>query len=449
MKFSSFSKIAAAMLVAFTLTACVDDGDDGAAGAAGVAGTSGTSGVSTFVTRDDVIKTNANIAYAVYSDSLFAAINLKKSLKTFVAEPTAENFSAAKQSWLDSREPYGQTEVYRFRDGPIEAVEGAINAWPLGEAVIDYTVAVDGDNGLATLEGTNVITGTATINQALLESLFEKNGDADVTTGYHAIEFLLWGQDLLKDGFSAGTPATRDNTPGQRPLTDYALSDACTSGLGNTTTPTTCVRRGDYLLTVADILIQDLTTVVNAWEPGGSHYTKFVTGGDASLGLILEGMGRLSYGELAGERINIALVNHSQEDEHSCFSDNTHRDILLNAKGVQNTFNAQYTRINDEVIEGASIYDLLVVNGEHVLANQLRGSLEATMIAAAVIDTKAKTGMPFDVLTATDIEQPNVVAVIKALDAQTDDIEQVMISFGVSVVGEDCDSLQCDTGEVF
>ena len=104
----------------------------------------------------------------------------------------------------------------------------------------------------------------------------------------------------------------------------------------------------------------------------------------------------------------------------------------MNAKGVQNTFNAQYTRINGEVIEGASIYDLLVTEGEHELANKLRGSLEATMIAAAVIDTKAKMGMPFDVLTATDIEQPNVVAVIAGLVTQTDDIEQVIDALGVS-----------------
>ncbi|NQZ24357.1 MAG: metalloproteinase [Colwellia sp.] len=442
MKFGSVHKITTAILLASALTACVDDGDDGAQGVAGIdgaAGAAGTSGVSVFVTRDDVVTTNANIAYAVYSDSLFAAITLRDSLATFVTTPTADNFVAAKESWKASREPYGQSEVYRFRGGPIDTnadgseggVEGAVNAWPLGEAVIDYVAGqVDGDDGIATLVGTNIIAGTATIDQDLLEGLFEKNGDADVTTGYHAIEFLLWGQDLNADQTGTGT---RDMTPGQRPVTDYALDGACTSGLGNTVTPVTCQRRGEYLLVAADILIKDLKTVVTAWEPQtGSHYKSFVAGGDDSLGIILEGMGRLSYGELGSERINIALINNSQEDEHSCFSDNTHRDIFLNAKGVQNSFNAQYTRIDGEVIEGASIYDLLVTEGEHELANKLRASLEATMSAAAVIDTKAKTGMPFDVLTAVDIEQPNVVAVIAGLVAQTDDIEQVIDALGVT-----------------
>jgi putative iron-regulated protein len=444
MKFSSVSKITAALIVACTLTACggADDGDDGAQGVAGVSGApgvNGTNGVGSFVTRADVLKTNANIAYAAYSDSLISAISLRDSINVFVSSPTQINLDAAKQSWLASREPYCQTEVYRFRCGPIDTntdgsdggVEGAINAWPLGEAVIDYVAGeVDGDDGTATLVGTNVINGTESIDQALLESLFEKNGDADVTTGYHAIEFLLWGQDLNADLSGAGK---RDMTPGQRPVTDYALSADCTSGAGNVTTPNICVRRGQYLQVVADVLIKDLTTVVEAWEPqAGTHYKTFVAGGDTSLGRILEGMGRLSYGELGSERINIALINNSQEDEHSCFSDNTHRDIFLNAKGVQNSFNASYTRINGEVVDGASIHDLLVSEGHHELANQLRGSLESTMAAATVIDTKAKSGIPFDVLTATDIEQPNVVAVIAGLVAQTDDIELVRDALGVT-----------------
>jgi len=455
MKFSSFSKISAALFVALILTACVEDGDDGVAGIAGSAGadgSSGTSGVSTFVTREDVIKTNANIAYAAYSDSLISATELKVVLETFVADPTAENFALAKKSWLDSREPYGQTEVYRFRQGPIdelkgdgtlgsddagEGPEGLINAWPLGEAIIDYVEPVDGLSGPespANAITDNIIANTTdypTIDGATLEGLFEHNEDGrNVTTGYHAIEFLLWGQDLNADLTGAGT---RDNTAGQRPVSDYSnTASACTSGT-LATTDDICERRGQYLVVTAQLLIDQLALVTAQWEPvSGVHYNNFVAGGDTSLAKILEGMGRLSFGELAGERINIALLENSQEDEHSCFSDNTHRDIFLNAKGVQNSFNAKYVRIDGEVIEGASIYDLLVVEDQHELANKLRGSLEATMSAAAVIDTKAKTGTPFDVLIQYGIGQPNIKAVINALVAQTDDIEAVIDALGVT-----------------
>jgi putative iron-regulated protein len=435
----NLKKVSVALLLVSSLTACVDDGEDGQQGIDGAAGTDGANGVSTFVTRDDVLKTNANIAYAAYADSLISAETLETAITTFVADPSSENMLAAKQAWLDAREPYGQTEVYRFRDGPIEDREGSINAWPLGEAVIDYVATeVDGDENSES--AANALTGGIiantvsfpTITTEAIDAAFEKDGDERfVTTGYHAIEFLLWGQDLNEDLSGSGI---RDNSAGQRPVTDYSITaGACTSG-EDAVDDIICTRRGEYLKSVASLLVTDLTTLTEAWEPSGTnnHYQTFIAGGDSSLALILEGMGRLSFGELAGERINIALVNNVQEDEHSCFSDNTHRDIFLNAKGVQNSYNAEYTRIDGEVVSGASIYDLLVVAGNPELANTLRASLEATMAAAAVIDTKAKTGTPFDNLIQEGFNQVNVVAVIEALSAQTDVIENVIDALGVT-----------------
>jgi putative iron-regulated protein len=452
MNMNGFSKLSLSVILGLSLAACGgDDGTSGKNGTNGTDGTNGTNGQTTFVARADVIKSNANIAYASYSDSLISAIALKNSIDALVAAPTVQNFTDAKQAWLDAREPYGQTEVYRFRNGPIDFVdedkgtegpEGAINAWPLGEALIDYistSPAVNGnafqEDGTSKALSSNIIADTvtyATINKATVQGLTNKNEDErNVTTGYHAIEFLLWGQDLNLD--LGSSQATRDATAGQRPVTDFNVSGGCTSGVANAQADEICTRRGQYLQVAADILIDDLTPVVNAWEPNvGAHYKKFVEGGDTSLAIILEGMGRLSYGELAGERINVALTTDSQEDEHSCFSDNTHRDIYLNAKGVQNSFNASYTRIDGEVIKGASIYDLLLTEGFPELANKLRGSLEATMSAAAVIDTKAKSGTPFDVLIQEGVAQENVIAVIKALVTQTDDIEEAIKSLKVT-----------------
>lgn len=410
------------------------------------------------VTRAQVLKSNADIAYAAYADSLSAAKTLKVALKALVTTPTEQTFAQAKQAWIDAREPYGQTEVYRFRVGPIDALkadgtlgaegdgpEGNINAWPLGEGLIDYVATspqVDGDafgeNGRAI--SSNIIaniTDYPTINQATIASLNGKGEDErNVTTGYHAIEFLLWGQDLNQN--ISSNQLKHDNTPGQRPVSDYFSSanghdKKCTSGTDIVAANAICDRRADYLLAVADILISDLTSVVNAWAPKtGAHYKKFIAGGDTSLAKILESMGRLSFGELAGERINIALTTDSQEDEHSCFSDNTHRDIYLNAQGVQNSFNATYTRINGDKIIGASIYDLLVAQQHQGLANKLRDSLAVTMTAASVIDTKAKAGTPFDVLIQEGVGQPDIVAVIKGLVAQTDDIENVIKALGIT-----------------
>ncbi|TMO85598.1 imelysin family protein [Pseudoalteromonas spongiae] len=440
------------------LAAC--SGDDGKDGADGAPGVSGESGVSTYVTEKGVVVTNAQHAYAVYADSLIAAKQLKNVIEQFVAEPSEANFSAAKNAWLDAREPYGQSEVYRFREGPIdnltrddngnpvlvaeEGPEGAINAWPLAEALIDYTIDMDGaqlpENPASLPVGGNIIADLAEfpdITKALLAEQFERGDDeANVTSGYHAIEFLLWGQDLNADG--SYTP-NRDYSAGYRKVNDYYTAASgmgeCTSGVDNVVDSVICERRGDYLIAAADLLIDDLQGVVDAWTPGsGFHYVEFTKDENvkASLAKILEGMGRLSFGELAGERMSIALRTDSQEDEHSCFSDNTHRDIFLNAKGIQNAFNGAYQRMDGETLEGASIYDLLVVDGSHELANELRAAIEDTMAKAAVIDTNAKLGYSFDVqIQNADLKQP-VTHTIEALKSQTQVIKQAIEALEVT-----------------
>jgi len=444
--------LAALGFLAFLAGCEGDDGNDGATGPAGSTGPTGPSGIPNAVTRADVVRTNANIAYASYSDSYLMALDMRDALQALVNDPTDANLAAAKDAWLASREPYGQTEVYRFRVGPIDALlpdgsigqegdgpEGAINAWPLGEALIDYVANnVDGDEGpeipgsTAGIAGNIIADTSITIDEAAIRDNFELGGDErNVTSGYHAIEFLLWGQDLNEDGSGTGA---RDASGGQRPVSDFQTGGACTSGVGNGQADEICQRRGQYLLVTADLLIEDLNSVVEAWNPNGTsnHYANYVAGGDTSLALILEGMGRMGFGELAGERMNIALLTNSQEDEHSCFSDNTHRDIFLNAKGIENAFRGEYTRIDGEVVSGAGIDDLLLAEGFADSANALRAALEDTMIKVGVIDTVAKSGTPFDNQIQIGINEPNVSGAIQALSSQTDVIEDVISDLGVT-----------------
>ena len=456
-----FHRILAVGALGVALVGC--DGDTGPRGPAGPAGPAGGSGpqgdtgpagTPSEVSREDVVRTNANIAYAAYGDSLLSALTLRGKLRDLVAAPTEENLAAAKSAWLAAREPYGQTEVYRFRVGPIDALredgtlgedgdgpEGAINAWPLGEALIDYVAnSVDGNAGpeiassVAAIRG-SIIEDTAgfpTIDASVVAANFELGGDErNVSSGYHAIEFLLWGQDLNADGSGIGR---RDATPGQRPVSDYSIVPGeCTSGV-NPASDEICTRRGQYLLATADLLIEDLTSVVDAWNPNDedSHYASFVAGGDTSLAKILEGMGRMGFGELAGERMNIALLTNSQEDEHSCFSDNTHRDIFLNAKGIQNAFDGKYARLDGDVLDGAGIDELLVAEGMTEIASDMRAALEDTMAKVGIIDLVAKAGEPFDAQIQRGINEPNVSAAIRALSSQTMILETVISMLGVT-----------------
>ena len=282
--------------------------------------------------------TYADIAHANYEDAYNDAIAMRTALNTFVDAPSAANLTAAKNAWLAARESYGQSETFRFAGGPIDDAdgpEGALNAWPLDEGYIDY---VEGAASSGIVNNASV-----TIDAATLISMNEAGGETNISIGYHAIEFLLWGQDDAN---------TALGTPGDRPYTDYV-----TDGTG---TAENQDRRGQYLKVCADILVADLLTLVEEWKEGGSYRNTFLNqDDDESVTNILTGMGVLGKSELAGERIFTALDNQDQEDEHSCFADNTHRDIILNFEGIQNLYKGSYTRTDGSVVSGTSFSDIM------------------------------------------------------------------------------------------
>ena len=362
----------------------------------------------------DVVRHNAAIAHAAYGDSLVAAQTLDTAVAALLAAPSEATLAAAREAWKAAREPYGQTEVYRFRNGPIDNLgddgelapsagpEGRINAWPLDEALIDY-VAQDVDGNAVNQEqpASSLIHNLdfAISKKSLIESNELGGNEANVASGYHAIEFLLWGQDLNAGESAWDGQAPRDATPGQRPFSDYLASEQCTSGTGNRDKPAICERRGQYLQTAVALLVDDLRRLVDAWDPQGEdNYYQLFTAPErvqTSLLEVLVGMGSLSYGELAGERMLVALAANSQEDEHSCFSDNTHRDILLNALGIQNTYLGHYVRPDGTLIDGPGLSDLVAV-ADPALDQRLEAELEDTLAKVAAIDAKANSGIPFD-----------------------------------------------------
>jgi putative iron-regulated protein len=407
-----------------------------------------------------VATNDARIAYAVYDDALEAARRMRTAIENFVADPTQERFAAAREAWLKAREPYGQSEVYRFRLSPIDSTngvdedgpEGRINAWPLGEALIDYVAAkVDGDAGPeagAPSVSPNIIADLERvphIDKAVIAALDQDGGDErNVATGYHAIEFLLWGQDLNEGEAEWDGASPRDATPGHRPLSDYDTRGGCTSGVGSPQPDVICKRRGDYLKAAAELLVDDLAGVVARWNPdGGDYYREYVAMGDVAIAKILESMGRLGYGELAGERIQIPLTQDSQEDEHSCFSDNTHRDIYLNALGIRNSFRGSYRRIDGSMVEGPGIDALLRAKGHAAIADELGRRIDVVMEAAQVIVDRAERGMPFDVqIQKGGPNDPAINALIAALVAQTAAVQQAIEALGLKA-----GDLRQDTGQ--
>jgi putative iron-regulated protein len=292
------------------------------------------------VTKKQVIENYANIAYENYKKAYDDAVVLETAINTFTTTPTAANFTAAKTAWKNSRESYGTTEGFRFANGPIDnedpkyakGPEGFVNSWPLDENFIDYT------DGAAT---SGIINDPATFPTITKDVLVGENGKNDnetyVTVGYHAIEFLLWGQDLT---------APSANKPGQRPYTDYLVTGG---------TAMNQARRAIYLKVCADLLTDHLLEVVNQWKTGGTYRTAFLAlNEDIAIKNMYLGITTLISAELPVERMEVAVGNASQEDEHSCFSDNTHRDIALNLQSVINIYKGNYGSI-----DGASLEDLV------------------------------------------------------------------------------------------
>ncbi|MCM8527635.1 MAG: hypothetical protein NE327_14035 [Lentisphaeraceae bacterium] len=288
--------------------------------------------------KRSVKETYANIAFATYEDSLITAKKLQTEILQFTKSPSAEGLKKCRLAWLAAREPYGLTEAFRFSNGPIdnkEGVEGALNAWPLDESFIDY---VRGNDSAGIINNSK---DYPEITKELILKLNEQTGETNISTGYHAIEFLLWGQDQED---------TSLKTPGNRAYTDFTASAA------------NAERRALYLQTAAELLIFHLETVLREWDEGveGNFREKFLKAdNNQSLSEIFNGLFNFSKAELAGERMFVALNNKDQEDEHSCFSDNTHRDIIQNFRGIQNLVIGSYTRLDGQNIAGRGLLDLL------------------------------------------------------------------------------------------
>lgn len=312
---------------------------------------------------EDVVKHYAALVSANYEDSITSAKAMQKVIAQFLAKPSEAGLQEARKAWLGAREYYGQSEAFRFYGGPIDddnGPEGRINAWPMDESYVDY---VDGNAKAGLINNPKIA-----ITKKNLSALNERDGEENIATGWHAIEFMLWGQDLSADG------------PGDRPYTDFVTGKKPNAE-----------RRRLYLQTITSLLIDDLQAVARQWQKGSknNYRSRFEKGGQESLRKILVGLGSLSRGELAGERLEVALASRDQEDEHSCFSDNTHRDAVTNALGIKNVWLGEYKRLDGTLLQGPSLQQLVATRNAELAAKtgqQISASVKAAEAIPAPFD---------------------------------------------------------------
>jgi len=285
-------------------------------------GSSGSSGgVITAADKAAVVKSYGAVVHANYEEALTQMKALQTAVNALVATPTQATH-----------------EGYRFYGGPIDEAEGLINSWPIDENFVDYVVG-DDEAGIINKKG-----GTAflfpTIDKAILTAENQKGGEKNMSAGWHVIEFLLWGQDLNKDG----TPHAEG--PGMRPYTDFV--DGGTAKNAD--------RRRTCLKAATDLMVESFETVEVQWDDSPDTYRGKMAAGDpdAALSSILKGIGALAATELPKERMNNAYETKDQEEEHSCFSDTTNQDLANNAQAIENVYLGRYGTVT-----GPSIADLV------------------------------------------------------------------------------------------
>lgn len=333
--------------------------------------------------------------YASYSAASENARTLAIAVDALLANPTDATLAAARSAWVAARPAYLVTETFRFYDGPIEELEGEINAWPMNEAFIDY---VEGkpDAGLVNDPSKEISIATLIVNN-------QASDESDVTLGWHAVEFLLWGQDLNADG------------PGNRPVSDYI------AGNGNND------RRRAYLKVATDRLVADIDRVAASWAPDvADNYaaTFQALPPREAIGRILNGMAVLAGFEFMSERLAVGLDSGDQEDEHSCFSDTTHQDFVYDLKGIENVWAGTYAGS-----KGPGMRQL-TAKVDTALAAEVDGLLaDATTKVAAL-------GNPWDKVLASPEGSPGRAAAEAAVAALTklgDGLKRAGTKLGVVV----------------
>ncbi len=396
-----------------------------------------------------ILEAYAKIAQANYLDALNGAKALELAINNFALNPTELTFANAKKAWLNSRESYGQTEIFRLSNGPIDAeegwvaetygaLEGQLNAWPLDENMIDYTIDANGNKTSGNIVDTiGVFNPGGEDSEAIdvskitidaITALNENGGDANVATGYHAIEFLLWGQDQDYSNFVKDSITNGAKTAGQRPLLDY-------------TSDVNAPRRIAFLKAAAAKIVADLEVVSGAWANDGLYKNAFLgklTADNASKNIasnealkqVIAGMGVFIKSELANERIAVAVLTPSEEDEHSCFSDNTHRDITTNYLGFRNALTSTYMGKS----YGPSLLDA-VSSEDRTRIVALMNSIEAKI---ANINKVAITTAHFDYQIQPDNAQAKVIVKLKnEMRKLGDEMVNVAKANGISLSTDD------------
>ncbi|MEQ8819802.1 MAG: imelysin family protein [Sumerlaeia bacterium] len=348
-------------------------------------------------TAHRVIARYAALGFEHYERATEKAEDLERAVETFLLDPSAVSETRAREAWTEAFRAYCATEAFRFSGNPIDAAangpEPMLNAWPVNGKVVE-TIVVD----------------TRRFPELTTELLQKAHAPAkaQVTTGFHVIEYFLFG------------PRPNAEGPGAEPFADFTR--ASPSG----------PRRAAYLRLAAELLVDQLRYVTDQWRPGSqdNYATALLRMEEPeALRRILLGMAALSGTALAEDRLPsqpAALM--------SAIADTSGRDFLTNAVGVHIVYRGGF----DEEI-GPGIYDLLVAAGEGGLAEKLDARMQRSVALLARIPK------PYSAAASAEPGSPGAEAnqaAIANLKAQAIELAEAGQRLGVENLAAPAESVQ-------
>lgn len=190
------------------------------------------------------------VVLPTYNDLKTKNSALYEAVVAFGNAPSDANFQAVCNAWLAAREPWESSEAFLF--GPVAdfGLDPNMDSWPLDQEAIVK---------LLESQQWNEMEWTGDYNED-----DEAIAAAQNVRGFHTLEFLAF-----RDGKA-------------RTLTDVAADGEAANAVYNETNATAWAQ---YMRNTAQLLVNDVTTLVDAWNNGYATSFKNHNGGDFTSGL--------------------------------------------------------------------------------------------------------------------------------------------------------------------
>lgn len=236
-----------AMMGLFSMTSCSSSSDDSKKG-----DTPQPEEVTILDSEYDAIVNQYvdNVVLPTYSDLKAKNSALYQAVVDFGDNPSNANFKAICDAWLAAREPWESSEAFLF--GPVAdyGLDPNMDSWPLDQEAIVKLLESQQWNDMEW-------TGDYDEDDEAIAA-------AQNVRGFHTLEFLAF-----RDGQA-------------RTLTDEAVDGEAANAVYNAGNANAWAQ---YMRNTAQLLVDDVTTLVDAWNNGYAEKFKKHDGGDFTSGL--------------------------------------------------------------------------------------------------------------------------------------------------------------------